>query len=69
MKRFVIAAALAAASTSTFAQTHEELLRDANSGNTAYSLLENLARQTGGQFYFSPDSQKLEVLYGQIAAE
>jgi Mg-chelatase subunit ChlD len=42
---------------------------DANSGNTAYSLLQNLARQTGGQFYFSPDSQKLETLYRQIAAE
>ena len=42
---------------------------DANSGNTAYSLLANLARQTGGQFYFSPESQQLEALYQQIAAE
>ncbi|HUE69374.1 MAG TPA: VWA domain-containing protein [Pirellulaceae bacterium] len=42
---------------------------DANSGNTAYSLLSNLARQTGGQFYFSPESQQLEALYQQIAAE
>lgn len=42
---------------------------DANSGNTAYSLLQNLARQTGGQFFFSPDSQKLESLYRQIAAD
>jgi Mg-chelatase subunit ChlD len=42
---------------------------DANSGNTAYSLLDNLARQTGGQFYFAPDSQQLESLYQQIAAE
>ena len=42
---------------------------DANSGNTAYSLLENVARQTGGQFFFSPESQQLESLYQQIAAE
>jgi Mg-chelatase subunit ChlD len=42
---------------------------DANSGNTAHSLLDNLARQTGGRFYFAPDSQQLEALYEQIAAE
>lgn len=42
---------------------------DANSGNTAYSLLENLAQQTGGQFYFSPYSQQLAVLYEQVAAD
>jgi Mg-chelatase subunit ChlD len=42
---------------------------DANSGNTAYNLLQNLARQTGGQFYFSPESQQLEELYLKIAAE
>lgn len=42
---------------------------DANSGNTAYNLLQNLARQTGGQFYFSPESQQLEELYRKIAAE
>ena len=42
---------------------------DANSGNTAFNLLQNLARQTGGQFYFSPESQQLTDLYGKIAAE
>lgn len=42
---------------------------DANSGNTAYHLLHNLSRQTGGRFYFSPESQQLEDLYRKIAAE
>ena len=63
MKRFVIAAALAAAfSTSTFAQTQEELLRDGNGGNTdnvltygmgyhqqRYSSLKDINKQTVGR--------------------
>jgi Mg-chelatase subunit ChlD len=42
---------------------------DANSGNTAHSLLANLSRQTGGQFYFAPESDDLAGLYDKIAAD
>lgn len=42
---------------------------DPNSGNTAHDLLNNLALQTGGRFYFSAGSEQLAELYGQIAAD
>ncbi|MBI1902549.1 MAG: VWA domain-containing protein [Planctomycetia bacterium] len=42
---------------------------DANSGNTAIGLLTNLARSSGGRFYFAPESDELAGLYGRIADE
>lgn len=42
---------------------------DAVSGNTCTDLLQNLALQTGGRFYFAPTSHELADLYRQIADE
>lgn len=42
---------------------------DAESGATALSLLQNLASQTGGRFFFAPEADVLEGLYRRISEE